>query len=111
MQTKTPETQAVTLSAPARRTRSVPLFAFFGLVLALAIAGGVIASGLLAGGKATPGPFGPFAVGQDIRTSFGILSIEGVDTRQNPGDVAVPSGQVGVHLQVSLTNEQHTPIT
>jgi len=100
------------------------LAATLGLVLLLAVVGVVLAANVLTGSGAAkpPGlPPGPFAVGQDIPTSFGVVAVEhvekisGVTAKALAGvthgiQSYVRPDQQEIQATVTLTNLSKVPV-
>jgi hypothetical protein len=106
------------------RPTVLPLYAFLGGVVTLALVGAFLAAGMFgwfgAGTRGGANHSGPFGLAQDVRTSFGVVTIESVDkstgltTRQLAGvnhgiQNLVSPDQVQLDVLVSITNELDTP--
>jgi len=106
------------------RSGALPLYAFLGGVATLALVGVFLAASMIGwfgvssrGGANHSGPFG---LAQDVRTSFGVVTIESVDkstglTSQQLAGVnhgiqnLVSPDQVQLDVLVSITNELDAP--
>src|SRR5690348_3087154 len=106
------------------RPAALPLYAFLGGVVTLALVGAFLAAGMFGWlGAATRGGSnhnGPFGLAQDVRTSFGVVTIESVDkstglTSQQLAGVnhgiqnLVSPDQVQLEVLISITNELDVP--
>lgn len=106
------------------RPSSLPLYAFLGGVVTLALVGVFLAVGMFGwfglGARGGANHSGPFGLAQDVRTSFGVITIESVDkstglTSQQLAGVnhgiqnLVSPDQVQLEVLVSITNELDVP--
>ena len=108
----------------ASQPGALPLYAFLGGVFTLALVGVFLAAGMFgwfgAGTRGGANHSGPFGLAQDVRTSFGVVTIESVDkstgltSRQLAGvnhgiQNLVSPDQVQLDVLVSITNELDAP--
>jgi len=96
------------------RKRNTPLLALIGVITVLALAGGILAVGDLVGSRGGAGGSSAFHLTQDVRTSFGVVAAESMETHTGPdnvGKVSVSPTQVQVRVVVAITNEQSSPVT
>ena len=122
------------MSAPSpalARRRPLPsswptLAAIVLVVTGLAVAGAVTAAGVLVRGAPPTGvpasslPAGPFGVGQDVPTTFGVVAVESVEkvkglTAKNLGGMThiqgvVRAGKMQENVSVTMTNLTTAPI-
>jgi len=102
----------------------LPLYAFLGGVITLALVGVFLAVGMFGwfgiGSRGSGNHSGPFGLAQDVRTSFGVVTVESVDkstglTSQQLAGVnhgiqnLVSPDQVQVEVLVSITNQLDVP--
>lgn len=112
------------LPAARRRGWSLLIVGMFASTLVLAIAGVVLAVGIIGAGEPAPAsardelpfsPEGPFGTSQDIPTSFGVVAVPYVDKAAGATDKElggrvhgisshVPANKVKVQVAVTFTN-------
>ena len=99
------------------RKRNTPLLALIGVITVLALAGGILAVRGMVGLRGGAGGSSAFHLTQDVRTSFGVVAAESMETHTGPdnvsqvGKVSVSPTQVQVRVVVAITNEQSSPVT
>ena len=100
-----------------------PIAALLAFAAAVCVAGALLTANLIAtGAPATaPPPSGPFAVGDDVPTSFGVVAVEGVQKLNGVTAKAlaganhgiqnyVPPSKVQLQAYVTLTNLSDAPV-